>query len=167
MAAVWVAAITDARVANMLQEPEDTGISDDTSTSSCQKVPGHADGPHSTQKGYGFDDGPYRHASTRVEITGVAQPVDEHDSLTEWKFAQIVNLGGNPNPRGALDNLVRWSSVGSELRLQYWANQGGGKFADPKWTTLPFTCHSSDIRWADVGSKSKSKALPHELTCHR
>jgi hypothetical protein len=130
-------------------------------------VPGQADGPHLTQKGYGFDDGPYRHASTRIEIAGVYQPVDQHASLTEWKFAQIVNLGGNPDPRGALDDLVQWRIFGSEVRLNYWANKGGGKFAELKWTTLPFACQSSDIRWADVGSKSNPKALPHELTYHR
>jgi hypothetical protein len=64
MAAVWEAAITKARMASMLQEPEDTGISDEALSSTCQKVPGQADGPHLTQKGYGFDDGPYRHAGT-------------------------------------------------------------------------------------------------------
>jgi hypothetical protein len=69
--AVRAAAIASARFQNLLQEPENTGVSDDSegSDNTCDKVPGRADGPHQIQNGYGFDDGPYKHAGTKMSLS--------------------------------------------------------------------------------------------------
>jgi len=69
MAAVWMSAINKARQANMLQSPEDNGTPDDAPITVCEKVAGQADGPHTIQKGVGFDDGPHVHKGTKLSNT--------------------------------------------------------------------------------------------------
>lgn len=67
MAAVWNNAIIRAQNDQFLRNPENTGTPDDAPSKTCEKVPGQADGPHVIQKGYGFDDGTYRHKGTKIE----------------------------------------------------------------------------------------------------
>lgn len=71
MAAVWMAAINQAGTDSMLLDPEDNGTPDDAPPNSCDKIPSYADGPHKTQKGYGFDDGPYVHRGTPMSLAKI------------------------------------------------------------------------------------------------
>jgi hypothetical protein len=159
MAAVWNAAIETACKDGLLQNPEDNGTPDDNhGNRSCQKIPGKADGPHQTQKGYGMDDGPYRHKSTKMDtIVPTAFRLNGRESAKRFAFAQLVNAGGNPDPKGALDDLLYWERIKNGLggfipRLNYYPNQGDGTFGKKlvmETVPLPFDCPSENIRWAD------------------
>ena len=156
MAAVWNVAIEKARKSGFLQEPEDTGIPDDgDGRRLCQKIPGQADGPHQTQKGYGVDDGPYRHKSTQMQFMPTALRRIGRDGSKGIAFAQIVNQGGNPDPKGGLDDLIYYQRLYSGngnfyIKMEYWENNGDGTFGGPQERMLPFDCPSEDIRWADM-----------------
>jgi hypothetical protein len=148
---VWNNAIGEASTTKMIQAPEDNGESDDAPNRTCQKVPGHADGPHRTQKGYGFDDGAYHHSSTKIDsIAPRAIRGRGRNFIKNWGFAQLVNAGGNPDPKGALDDIVGWRRSNRMISIEYWVNKGDGSFQQPLTTFLPFECPSDDIRWADV-----------------
>lgn len=150
MAAVWKSGIDIAVGRGWVTPPQDNGIPDDGSdNSNCEKVPGQGDGPHQTQKGYGFDDGPYRHKGTKVDIGGNGNILQFPDEQP-WKhilFAQIVNAGGNPDPKGAIDDMVWWRREGGRVKADYYTNRGDGHFDYPYWTiTMPFDCPSEDVR---------------------
>lgn len=142
-----------ARTAGMIQSPEDNGTPDDAPANSCDKIPGFADGPHKTQSGYGFDDGPYVHKSTKM---GPTIPVffrfKGRDATKKFGFGQLVNRGGNQDPQGALDEFITWFRIPSmnEVQITYYVNKGAGEFEPGLTARLPFDCPSEDIRWADM-----------------
>jgi hypothetical protein len=171
MAAVWNAAIAKVQAAHFLQDPENTGTPDDAPDNRCEKIPGHADGPHVTQKGYGFGDGPYRHKSTKIDHLSLSSHVQNKGYEKHLAFAQIVNAGGNPDPKGALDDLLIWLRYPDGLRIHVWINSGNGEFhKESARAILPIDCPSEDVRWADIsftpstGATSKLLQAQFSLT---
>ncbi|ORY17569.1 hypothetical protein BCR34DRAFT_596756 [Clohesyomyces aquaticus] len=139
------------RIENLLQDPEDNGSPDDKPDNKCEKIAGQGDGPHLTQKGYGFDDGPYKHKSTRMgTVTLKPYRFKGRDSSKRFGFRQIVNAGGNPDPKGAVDEFIYWTRPsGSSMYMAYHVNKGDGTFDEGLTAYLPFDCPSEDVRWAD------------------
>ncbi|KAF2825075.1 hypothetical protein CC86DRAFT_241827, partial [Ophiobolus disseminans] len=156
MAAVWLAAIKQAGYEKMLQNPGDNGTPDDAPANSCDKIPGYADGPHKTQKGYGFDDGPYVHKGTPMGPTSIESITfsgRDKGRANRVAFGQMVNKGGNPDPRGALDDLILWRREReSEFTIEafVYLNNGDGTFDHALKIANPFQCASLDIRWIDM-----------------
>ena len=60
----------------------------------------------------------------------------------------MVDKRGDPDPEGALNDLVGWGKVGSQIQVYYWADKGGGRFGELLNAFLPFGCLEDDIRWA-------------------
>lgn len=146
MAAVWNHAIERAVSQNMIQAPEDNGAPEGT----CPNVPG-------------VGDGPYRHQGTPIDgiIPGTVTATERNFSK-KMAFAQIINFGGDLDPKGALDEFVYWERVSGGLRLHYQINFGKGSFDTMKTVDLPFDCATDDIRWADVSS-SNTTNMPRVL----
>jgi hypothetical protein len=164
MAAVWMDAIDRARQANILQPPEDNGTPDDAPSTICDKIPGQADGPHATQKGYGFDDGPYVHRSTKMgRTTPEWMPAFLHYDTTSFGFGQIVNRFGNLDPKGALDDFIMWGMFNVfVVTIFYHVNRGDLTFEDPVRITVEIGCDSSKIEWHDMNGD-----LMDDLVCIR
>ncbi|KAF2798617.1 carbohydrate esterase family 3 protein, partial [Melanomma pulvis-pyrius CBS 109.77] len=157
MAAVWADALRGAEFLGLLQEPDNTGTSDedDSVGNTCDKVAGRADGPHRIMNGYGFDDGKYKHASVKLDHFAPKWLYSlgrDTSYVKRYDFAQLVNAGGATNPKAFLDEIVWWDRKPSSLDLwfYYWINNGGGEFEGPLSVPAPFDCPSNDIRWADV-----------------
>jgi hypothetical protein len=157
MAVVWNVAIASAWTSDFIQAPEDTGISDDAPTNDCKKVAGKVEGPYQTQKGSGFDDGPYKHASTNLdgEVSDVTYALPHRNDTKRIAFAQLINTGQNPDSQGAIDDLVYFYHGPGEkdLWIDYRLNNPDGSeklYMDAGSLRMPFDCPSDDVRWADV-----------------
>jgi hypothetical protein len=157
MAAVWMSALDQARQANMLQTPEDNGSPDDAPSTTCEKIPGQGDGPHKTQNGYGFDDGPYVHKSTKmgsttpsiVDVLGTGS--GSNNGERNIAFGQILNKGGNPDPQGALDEIIvsiPW--VNNNMQLTYYVNIGDLTFEPGLTTFVNINCPSENVQYWDM-----------------
>jgi hypothetical protein len=144
----------------MLQEPENTGVSDDSGaqTNTCDKVPGRADGPHQIQNGYGFDDGPYKHASTKMDNAYPNNWTWTYDSdedvapfYRNLQWAQVVNLQNIGDPRAAVDDEVIYDKKSGVWTITVWSNRVDGNDKMHEYSVpAPFDCFSNDVRWADV-----------------
>lgn len=161
MAAVWNAAISRASNEGMLQSPEDTGISDDAlEENSCKKVPGDGKGPVQVQKGSGDQDGAYNHRSTSMGSIFDINAQFEDSVYNGIFFAQLVNVLGNPDRAGALDDLVYWSYSDFELdgrtHVKIYPNLGGGKFGDGVTIDIdvqkPAICVPGSVHFGDVNN---------------
>jgi hypothetical protein len=65
----------------------------------------------------------------------------------------MINSGGNPDPKGVLDDLLSWFRYSDGLHVLVWVNSGNGDFQKEQARALiPFDCPSEDVRWADVSS---------------
>jgi hypothetical protein len=162
MAAVWNAAIMKVQAAGFLRNPEKTGVADDEPDSRCEKVPGKADGPHLTQKGYGFDDGPYKHKGTKADISLGPFPMPE-GMEKHHAFAQMVNAGGNPNPDYALDDHVIWQQFRFGFNAYVSINDGNGGFSKTATASIPLSCVSEDVRWGDVNGMPSNPPLRPDM----
>jgi hypothetical protein len=161
MAAVWMSAFSSARKANMLKQPADNGTPDDAPASECDKIPGQADGPHKIQKGYGFDDGPYAHKGTTMDTQRppyfIVPPMDFSQSLEnspkQIGFGQILNKGGNPDPKGALDELIIWSrdTKLNQIQITVHVNKGNFDFETGEVSYIRnMDCPSENLQWFDM-----------------
>jgi hypothetical protein len=158
MAAVWNAAITKVQAAGFLRDPEKTGVADDKPDNRCEKVPGQADGPHAMQKGYGFDDGPYKHTGTKADIS--LGPIISFRGLEKYyAFAQLFNT----DPKKALDDHILWQQTVSGFLASVSINDGNGGFSKKATAQIPLSCFSEDVRWGDVNGMSSNPSLRPDM----
>ena len=132
MAAVWLHAINAAEQKGWLVPPQDSGIPDEGGGFTCDK--NFESGNNNDRSGWQVlaaanplisDDGLYQHKS---QANG--QIYNERlNADTKFYFANIAKINPNAEWHEALDELilVTHSLHGSERRITWYQNMGGGK----------------------------------------
>ena len=162
MAAVWDKALAEAAKKNWITDPINTGKPDDA-LRQCDPRPDGFSQATLTQRGSGWDDGTYAHASTSMGVV-TTDSISENSKtatagrwLKNYHFAQLVNAGG-ADRGGETDELIRVIDsddpvVNKGLPAFSYKTNSGGSYSSG-WTTIDVkqTCKNRGVRWGDVNN---------------
>ncbi|KAH8664571.1 hypothetical protein BX600DRAFT_550581 [Xylariales sp. PMI_506] len=142
LASLWYAAINYAYNQSMLVAPTQTSHVDDSATANttsnqCATTYGAAVGPVNNLDGTnGADDGTYDHTTTGM---GVIFTLSGYSTAQTFWTAKLVN--------NTYDDVIQWTSAG---KYQWYQNNKAGSWGSAVSITVPDTCPSTGVRWADV-----------------
>lgn len=149
MANVFYNAILKASSGGKIKKPAAMA---ETGTSGCDKAFGngvYAGGL--TQRGSGWDDGIYKHAS---EYGGLLFSVTSDWDRNQWRFARLFSRDR--------DDLLGWFEKSEGVHAYgVWKNNGGGNFKKIADLDPDLYCVPRGVRFIDMNGKSLGRV------CHR